>query len=114
MIFEGRALDQVLEGELAHLVGTHVAERQHLEFKASVDHRSPEGRMELLKDVVSLANGGGGYLIIGIRDDGEGRAQAFVSDGIDDAPRLVNSIRDLCLEHVMPRIGGLEVGKKNG
>jgi schlafen family protein len=110
MIFDGRPVGQLTDAEIRALVEQHMAERRHLEFKLTVDHHDDEDRLETLLDVGSLANGGGGYLFIGIRDDGNGRAQVFANPG--DTARISRSIRDLCLEHIEPRIDGIELQER--
>src|SRR5881628_2994470 len=110
MIFDGRPIDSITDAEISALVVEHAGERRHLEFKATVDHRNDRDRLETLLDIASLANGGGGYLFIGIRDDGRGHAQRFEPPG--DADRVARSIRDLCLEHLDPRIDGLEIRQR--
>jgi len=107
MIFDGRPVDQITDAEFNALVADHVAERKHLEFKVTINHREDGERLELLLDIASLANAGGGYLLVGIRDDGRGKAQRFEPPG--DTARLARSIRDLCHEHIAERIDGLEV-----
>ena len=110
MIFDGRPIADITDGEILGLVEKHLAERRHLEFKLTVNHQVDDDRLELLLDVASLANAGGGYVIVGVRDDGKGRAQRFENPG--DTTRIARSIRDLCLEHVVDRIDGLEVQER--
>ena len=56
-----------------------------------------------------MANSGGGYIIIGIRDDGKGKAQTYDSSLLDDTQKLKQAILSLCLDHISDRIDGLEV-----
>ncbi|MFC1971258.1 helix-turn-helix domain-containing protein, partial [Chloroflexota bacterium] len=86
-----------------------MSERQHLEFKVTLNHQDESDRLELLRDIVSFANGGGGYLIIGIRDDGEGHAQKYEPDMIGDRQKIKRAITSLCLDHIRDRIDGLEI-----
>ncbi|MFC1939913.1 helix-turn-helix domain-containing protein [Chloroflexota bacterium] len=109
MIFDGRPVDEISDDEIDELVSAHVSERQHLEFKVTVSHQNDEDRLELLRDVSSLANAGGGYIIIGIRDDGKGRAQTYEPYLVGDAQKIKQAIMSLCLEHISDRIDGLEV-----
>lgn len=60
MIFEGRSITEITDEEIEELVNRHVGERQHLEYKLTVNYKEDKDKMELLRDVVSLANGGGG------------------------------------------------------
>ena len=108
MIFEGRPVDEISDEEIAQLVKAHVSERQHLEFKATLGYKDDDARMELLRDVVSMANGGGGYLIFGVRDDGRGQAQSFVDQALmNRADSMIKSIRSLCHDHIAERIEGI-------
>lgn len=108
MIFEGRLLDKITYDEIEALVATHFGERQHLEFKEIINHKDDDDRLEILRDIASLANGGGGYLIIGIKDDGKGNAQIFKSLPLDKIESIKTCIRDLCLNHISERIDGME------
>ena len=108
MIFDNRLLQEIRDDEILEIVNLHYKERQHLEFKITVKLDEPEEKLELLCDIASLANGGGGYLIVGIRDDGSGMAQKFEPDLVGNTDRIRKSIRDLCLDHIHERILGLE------
>ena len=110
MIFEERPVDEISDDEIANLVKAHVSERQHLEFKATFEYKKGHARMELLRDVVSMANGGGGYLIFGIHDDGHGRAESFVDPALmSNSDSMTKSIRALCHDHIAERIDGIEI-----
>lgn len=109
MIFDGKPIDEISDEEIHRLVSEHISERQHLEFKVTLNHHNDPDRLELLRDIVSLANAGGGYLIIGIRDDGKGHAQRYEPDMIGDTQRIKQAINSLCLEHIRERIDGLEI-----
>lgn len=109
MIFEGKSINDVTDQEISELVSNHISERQQLELKVGIDLKDDENRLELLRDIVSLANGGGGYLIFGIRDDGKGRAQVYDSNYIGDPESLKKTIMSLCHDYITERIDGLEV-----
>ena len=114
MIFERRMLDQIRDDEIANLVETHVSERQHVEFKATFEYKKDAAKMELLRDVVAMANGGGGYLIIGVRDDGHGRAQTFAEPALMANPdSVIQAIRSLCHDHIAERIEGIEIRRRD-
>lgn len=109
MIFDHKHIDEISDDEIERIVDEHFGERQYLEFKVTVNHQDDKDRIELLKDIASLANGGGGYLIIGIRDDGKGNAQKFEPNLVGDTKRLKKAISDLCIDHISERIEGLEI-----
>ena len=75
MIFEGKSLTNISDDEIEEIVRKHVSEHQHLEFKVTVNLSDDKNKREVLRDITSFANASGGYLIIGVRDDGKGRAQ---------------------------------------
>jgi len=109
LIFDGKLIDDISDEEIDKLVKEHMSERQHLEFKVTLNHEGYKDRLELLRDIASLANAGGGYLIIGIRDDGKGHAQRYEPNMVGDTQRIKQAIASLCLEHIRDRIDGLEV-----
>lgn len=109
MIFEGRPVNEISDEEIDGLVKEHVGERQHLEFKVTVNHKDDSDKLELLRDISSLANGGGGYLFVGIRDDGKGRAQKYEPDLVGDTQRIKKAMAHLSHDHISERIDGLEV-----
>lgn len=45
-------------------------ESEKVEFKESLDTKSKTAWLEILKDIVAIANSGGGVLLIGVKDDG--------------------------------------------
>ena len=109
--FGDKALADISDDEIRALVSNRVAERQHLEFKVKFDQKSSDAVSKLLRQVASFANGGGGYLVLGVRDDGRGRAQKF--EGLQgNVESTVRSIRSLCLEHLDPRIRGLDIEER--
>lgn len=113
MIFDGKPIDEITDEELDAIVQENIRERQHLEFKVTVNHRDDGDRLELLRDIGSLANGGGGYVIIGIRDDGQGRAVKFEPSLVGDTARIAKSIASLCQDHIRERIDELGIRERN-
>ena len=112
MIFDGRVLMEIGDEEIDVLVQEHVSEHQHLEYKVTLDLKEDSDKLELLRDIASLVNGGGGYLIIGIRDDGKGRAQKYEPERVGNPDRIKKSIISLCNDHISERIDGLEVATR--
>lgn len=110
MIFDGKPLIKITDDEIRALVTDKVGENQHLEFKATVNYK--EEKLEILRDIASLANGGGGYFIVGIGEDGEGRAVKFEKEFLKDPESTKKSIKDLCLQHITEKIYGLEIERR--
>ncbi|MFC2075677.1 helix-turn-helix domain-containing protein [candidate division KSB1 bacterium] len=109
MIFNGKSVYDIKDSEIVRLVEDHISERQYLEYKVTVKYKDPEEKRETLRDIASLANGGGGYIIIGIRDDGKGKALRFEPELVGDTGAIAKSIRNLCNEHISERILNLEI-----
>lgn len=109
MIFDGRPIDEISDEEIDELVREHVSERLHLEFKVTINYKDETDKLELLRDISSLANSGGGYLIIGIRDDGKGCAQKYEPSLIGHTQKIKQAIASLCLAHISDRIDGLQI-----
>jgi hypothetical protein len=61
----------------------------------------------MLRDIISLANAGGGYLVLGISEDGFNRPVELCP--IDDLLNKSQGIRQACLDGVQERIDHLEV-----
>jgi hypothetical protein len=111
MIFDGRVLSEITNEDINQLVLGHERETSNLEYKLTVNHKTKDDKFEILCDIASLANAGGGYLVIGIRDDGKGKAQKF--ETVNNAENIVKSIQSLCIEHISERIEGIEYGIRN-
>ena len=106
MIFRGRKLSEVTEQHLQRLVSDQVQERDTLEYKSIMYGNSDEDKREMLRDIISMANHHGGYLIIGIEENDEGIPTKVT--GIEPG-NYVERIRDSCLDNVEKRIIGLDV-----
>ena len=109
-------LDSIDESHLKALVTNGVRKSRSLEFKAQLVWGTDSERREFLADISALANGGGGDLILGIKED-KGAASAVVGldafDPDNDKLKMENMIRD----GIAPRIIGirlLPVDLKNG
>lgn len=113
MIFDDRYVDEIEDDEFDALVKEHISERQHLEYKGTYKIKDDDDRLEVLRDIASLANGGGGYLIIGVQDDGTGAAAGYVPQTKEDLERMKKSIQHLCLDHIAERIPRLEFRIRN-
>ncbi|MFC1987183.1 helix-turn-helix domain-containing protein [Chloroflexota bacterium] len=79
-------------------------ENQHLEYKGTYIISDIPDKLEVLRDISSLANASGGYLIIGINDDGTGRASGYWPHTTADLERMKQSIQDICIGHIVERL----------
>lgn len=109
--FSGKRLLEISADEITTLVSARTVEDQHLDFKHTPWPDDDDGRFELLHDVTALANGEGGYLLVGIGTikDEASRDIASGFAPVEAAVREAQRIRDRCFESIDPRIQGLEV-----
>jgi hypothetical protein len=97
--------DQIDGTDITNLIDTKYKERQGMEYKREMYGRSDPDRKELLRDISSIANAYGGYLIVGIEtDDNEIPVQIV---NVVDAETERDRIEQLCLASIEPRIPGL-------
>ena len=64
---------------------------------------------ELAKEMVALANTGGGWLLVGVTDRGDVRGVAF---GDREAQLVLNVARNNCVPHLQPRTETVELNGK--
>jgi hypothetical protein len=107
MILGDRSLYELCIDDFRALIDKKVSEGPHLDYKLTAySGRAPDIR-EMLRDVTSLANAGGGYLVMGIREDGWNRPQEICP--IDDFLTKTQGIRQACLDGIQERVDGLQV-----
>lgn len=107
MVFDGRSLNDISLDDIRLLIDNQVPEGPHLDYKeTSYSHRSQD-RREMLRDITALANAEGGYLVLGLREDGAGRAAELVP--FDNPQDVAQAMHQTCLDSIRDRIEGLEV-----
>jgi hypothetical protein len=106
MIFHGKKLSELNEQDLLRLKEDRVQERDTVEYKRDMYGNSRDDKREMLKDITSIANHRGGYLLIGIDEDDEGIPTNMV--GIEQGNH-VERIRNRCLDNIDKRIVGLDI-----
>ena len=62
-------INQITEQEIKKLVEEKTPERRHLEYKREINFSSDPEKTDLLADVCSFANSGGGIIIYGIEEE---------------------------------------------
>lgn len=100
----GCALSELNVAAIDRLVDRRQPEDEALEFKRTLYAATDDGRDELAKDVASLANAGGGLLLLGVAE-----TQAFASQrmnvAVNDGVR--RDITKALLDRLMPSVAGL-------
>ena len=107
MIFSGRALDDISLDDIRLLIDNRVPEGPHLDYKERPYSDRAQDRHEMLRDITALANAEGGYLILGVREDGTGRPLELTP--FDDPQTVAQAMHQTCLDCVRDRIEGLEI-----
>jgi len=107
MILGGRPLQDLTLYDFETLVQNHIPEGPSLEYKQFCYADNAESIREMLRDITAMANAGGGYIIIGIRDDGHDRAAEIVP--MPSPREKVQAIRQRCLEGIADRIRNFDV-----
>jgi hypothetical protein len=106
MIFRGKRISDLQEQVLQRLVDDQVQERDSVEYKKDMYGNSDDDKREMLKDITSMANHRGGYIVIGIEADDEGVPINVI--GIETGNH-VERIRNSCLDNIDKRIVGLDI-----
>jgi predicted HTH transcriptional regulator len=110
-----KLVSQISRIEINNLVKEGVPEDTFLEFReVLVDPKWSAGKADdekesVIGDLVAFANSAGGLLLVGIRANKQERAEGFSSFPGDQAKRIANSLRDLAIQHIEPKIVPLEV-----
>ena len=107
MIFSGRSLNDISLDDIRLLVDNRVPEGPYLDYKETPYSGRPQDRREMLRDATALANAEGGYLVLGVREDGAGRPVELIP--FDNPQGLAQAIRLACLDGIRDRVEGLEV-----
>ena len=96
-----KPVTEITREDLEALKGT--AESDRLDFKGEAYVRNDEDTREMLRDITAFANAVGGYLLIGIEEDGEDRAKAIVGieNAEEEASRMLSSCRSNVEEHIL-------------
>lgn len=113
-MFDDRSIDDITDDEFHNVVSTGAREQQHLEFKATLRlsadiKQADREKLEMLLDVSAMANGGGGHIVYGVKDDGNAGTGGYFGLTRDDAKKIETTIDELCVVHIAERIDGLQV-----
>lgn len=96
----GAPLDQLNAQHMRALPENGVAEDVDLDFKRDTYGKAEKSTRELAKDVAAFANAAGGVIVIGVGDDGQGRAASTPGTDITDGE--VRRLRQLIATGVVP------------
>lgn len=107
MRFDGRLLNDISIEDLQTLIDEKVSEGPTLDYKREAYSGKDSDKREMLRDITAFANTNGGYLILGMDEDGNGRASKFTP--VNELRQTAKAIQQTCLDGIDERIEGLEV-----
>lgn len=91
--------DEQMDGEVATRIDQAEKESSDLDFKAGFDPSTLHDWCELIKDIISMANSGGGLIVIGVNDDGS-PASTDVADVLAlDPAKVADKIKKYTNQH---------------
>ena len=99
--------DEIDEKDISSLIKQGVRENQNLEYKSETWKSNDEGIREMMRDITSIANAYGGYIIIGIKEDKNGIPLEI--QGVNDAEKERDRITSSCLANISPRLIGIKL-----
>ena len=100
-----RTLQQTTADDIEALVRDAEMEGAHLDIKRELPARDNAAKGELVGDVTAFANAGGGDIVYGVDEDGEGRAARVVPQA-GNPDETTRWFQDVLLSSVEPRIPG--------
>jgi hypothetical protein len=106
VVFDNKGAEEVHPSEIEALVEKRAPERQCLDFKRQPWGTTSSEKSERLRDIVAMANGGGGYILVGIKEDKQGRACEVAHTSA--AGQQVDSILNASTNGIEPRLDSLE------
>jgi len=109
MIFDAKRPSHLSPAEVKSIIGRE--EDQELDFKTlayqDLNKEEKIWKLDLLKDVTSFANAQGGYLFVGVEEDGNNRATKFRN--VENARDKSKSIFDICSRYIEEKLSGDEI-----
>lgn len=103
------SLDDLSEELLVRAISNGLYEGQSLDFKRECYGKSDSEKRNLLRDVVSMTNGGGGMILIGIDEDPKEEGRAASVTPIHDADTEAERLYATCLSGIEDHIPGIAI-----
>jgi len=101
-----KSFNSITGADIQNLIAIKYKERQRMEYKKEIYKHTDKEKREMLRDISSIANAYGGYLIIGVEADEDGiPIKPF---NINNAEKERDSIEKSCLSSIESHIKGLK------
>ena len=103
-----KSFKDIAGADIQKLITSGASEGNNLEFKRKPWENGDDEVREMLRDVSSMANAFGGYLLLGMdEEDGTGKAKEII--GVSDAENYRDRFLASCMANLQPRIIGLDI-----
>lgn len=103
-----KTIENLTFEDIRWLIENAIVEDQGLEYKKEVWGNSDANKKEMLKDIVAMANRYGGYIIIGIEEEGEA-GQASRINNIPNAEEERDKILSSLFANTQPRLQAIKI-----
>ncbi|MDD3662779.1 MAG: ATP-binding protein [Candidatus Pacebacteria bacterium] len=100
-------IDNLTFEDVEWLIDNKVTEDQRLEYKREVWGNSEANKKEMLKDIVSMANRYGGYIIIGLDEGDNNEAVSF--SNVPNAEARKDEILSSLFANTQPRLQSIKI-----
>jgi predicted HTH transcriptional regulator len=90
--------DDITGDDIQNLIAIKHEERQTMEYKGEMYGKNDEEKREMLKDIASFSNAYGGYLILGVVADANGKPQSIVN--IENAEKEKDRLDKICMSNI--------------
>jgi hypothetical protein len=100
-------IDSLTFENVEWLINNRITEDQRLEYKREVWGNSEANKKEMLKDIVSMANKYGGYIIIGVDEGDNNEAVSF--SNFPDAEARKDEILSSLFANTQPRLQSVKI-----
>ena len=107
MTLDRSDFDAIDEKDLLDLIDVGVPEGPTIEYKR--DAYGPTDRKEVLKDITSFANSGGGHVVIGMEEEPAGVPKHLTGLAGVDLDKEINRLEALLRDGVEPRALGIRI-----
>jgi len=89
----------MIDAAILETIEANEKEDAALDFKCGFDPSSAQDWCELIKDIVAMANSGGGLILFGVNDDGTSASTNLSAVGALDPAVIVDKIRKYTGQH---------------
>jgi predicted HTH transcriptional regulator len=107
MFVINKSILDITQADIEALITNQVVEGKHLDYKRDTYGNKDDDKKELLKDVSSFANSGGGDLIIGMEET-EGLPSKIVGMSIDPDKEILR-LESIIRTGISPRLPNCDI-----